>query len=172
MKKQTILIILMLLCSKIIFSQNNQLEVKPDKQNIIANKIEGLWKFDRGLNSFLISGKQQIKVIRFERDYSKLEKIPENFARKLENLQIYDAGLMTINKEITFPYLLTILHGNPHIIFFEISDDKFDSESFNVMFAQAEKTKNDLLFIGGDFASEPFMAFRRKKEKNKKKVHK
>ena len=36
-----------------------------------------------------------------------------------------------------------------------------DAESFNLILAPAKDKANDLLFIGGDFNNEPFVAYQR-----------
>jgi len=48
---------------------------------------------------------------------------------------------------------------------YKVGDNVFgNGESFNVMMVVAEETKNDLLFIGGDFNNQPFRAYRRVKK--------
>ena len=65
------------------------------------------------------------------------------------------------------PFIVTTHHGNPHILFWlEQDGNPFgNGESFNVMLTVAKDKKNDLLFIGGDFNNQPFLAFQRSDSK-------
>ena len=93
-------------------------------------------------------------------------KIPARFldAAKKEGIaiEVRLAGYLEMSGA-KHPFILTTFQGNPHVFYFrERGGDPYgDSESFNVMLAPAKERKNDLLFVGGDFNNQPFVAYAR-----------
>ena len=57
-------------------------------------------------------------------------------------------------------------HGNPYVFYFreKNGDPMGDGESFNLVIAPAKDRMKDMLFIGGDFNNQPFVAFGRQKQ--------
>jgi len=64
--------------------------------------------------------------------------------------------------EIT-PFYLTTISGNPHLVYFIVeSNGSLNGESFNLMMARAEEDPmEDMLFTGGDFNNQGFLAWKR-----------
>lgn len=144
------------------------LEVKPDKQNVVASRLEGTWQANEALTKRLIGDSKKRSesprgVLTFKSDPAILQQLPVKYEKFLKDKQIYMAGIMEVNGE-RHPFLLIELKGNPHIVWFrDIGGEPMDdSESFIVMFASAADKKNDILLIGGDFNNEPFRAYERK----------
>jgi hypothetical protein len=138
------------------------LRVDGDKENVVASQIEGAWVPDVNVSERL--GSKPRGQIAFKTDSSRIQEIPSKFDRFLRGKQIYVCGTMTQDKVDTL-FILIEHKGNPHLVYFREQDgDPFgDSESFNVMLARAKDQANDLLFVGGDFNNQPFVAFRRAK---------
>ncbi len=61
------------------------------------------------------------------------------------------------------PFVLTARSGNPHLVYFRPrgGDPLGDAESFNIALVRARTPAADLLFIGGDFNNQRFVAYRR-----------
>jgi hypothetical protein len=139
-----------------------QLTVQPDKENVVASRLEGPWEPDAELTKRL--GGHAIGKLTFTKDAGVAARIPAKFETFLKSKQIYMAGMMA-GKGKQYPFVLIEHKGNPYIVFFRErdSDPLGDAESFNVMLAVAEDQQNDLLFVGGDFNNQPFSAYRRVK---------
>jgi hypothetical protein len=145
-------------------------KVEPDKENVVASRLEGTWRPHAALTERLTGrkviagGESPFGQLVFKSDPSLAEQLPEKFVKALaeRKARIYMAGTMRF-KEKKLPFYLINISGNPHVLFFlERDGDRFgNGESFNVALAPAKETKNDLLFIGGDFNNEPFKAFER-----------
>lgn len=145
------------------------LKVTPDKENVVASRLAGTWEVDAALTKRL-RGQELHGAKMFRRtfvvDPAVVDRIPAKFADLLKDKPIYLAGRMRrivaagagVN-----PFILTVLHGNPHIVYFRErdGDPMGDAESFNVMLARGATPEQDLLFIGGDFNNQPFTAYRR-----------
>ncbi|WP_298516644.1 hypothetical protein [uncultured Kordia sp.] len=121
-----------------------------NKENVVASAIDGTWKNEE--KNFQIA---------FQKDVSALSLIPEMFLEELSKYPIYHAGFLTYpekEKEMKVPFLLTTIHGNPHVIFFrgKGEDPYGDSESFNLFIAKGKTKETDRLFIGGDFNNQEF----------------
>jgi hypothetical protein len=145
-------------------------KVEPDKENVVASRLEGTWRPHAALTERLTGqhvvagGESPYGELAFKNDPSLAEQLPEKYVKALaeRNARIYMAGTMLFRgKELPF-YLINV-SGNPHVLFFlEQDGDRFgNGESFNVALAPAEERRNDLLFVGGDFNNEPFKAFER-----------
>jgi hypothetical protein len=135
-------------------------------ENVVAARLEGTWTARADLNLRLWGrdlGNQEITVS-IDR-----KAIPEDVLKKLaargrHNLTAYAIGRIKVGGQ-EHPFLLTGLHGNPHVVWFrERGGDPFgDAESFNVMISPAKEPKHDLLLVGGDFNNQPFSAYGRSK---------
>jgi len=147
------------------------IEVKPDKENVVASRLEGNWVMHVALTKRLLSRDISREELRrngrlaFKLDAAVAEKIPAKYDEFLAKKQIYAAGIMT-RQQKEHAFLLIENSGNPHIVYFREDKDEpmGDAESFNVMLAPAKEPINDLLFVGGDFNNQPFKAYERAKE--------
>jgi len=150
----------------------DELKVEPDKENVVASRLEGNWQLHESLSQRL-TGKPQTRTskLSFKSDPSVAGKIPDKFAKFFtkQNMKIYLAGHVELDGK-NCPFVVTHIRGNPHVMFWlERDGDPFgNGESFNVMLAVADDTQNDLLFVGGDFNNQPFSAFERMKVESTK----
>ena len=149
------------------------LKVEPDKENVVASRIEGNWQSHEDLTKRLTGkvtsppGELPFKgELSFKSDPSVAEMVPGKYAKFFteQKTKIHLAGYLKFNGK-DHPFVLTQIHGNPHVIvWLEQNGDPFgNGESFNVMLAVAKDKQNDLLFVGGDFNNQPFSAFERVK---------
>ncbi|MBN1418787.1 MAG: hypothetical protein JXP34_08415 [Planctomycetes bacterium] len=148
------------------------LRVSPDKENVVASRLEGDWQLDAALNKRLTGsegprrgGEANPAAIAFKSDPSVTAKIPAKYEEALSQKRIYMAGILTFRRGGPKEHVFILIEhrGNPHIIWFRERDGDplGDAESFNVMLAAAKERRNDLLFIGGDFNNQPFDAYAR-----------
>ena len=142
------------------------LKVAPDPENVVASRLAGTWQTDANLWERLAGGPVHIPLwsYRFEADESVAAKLPARYADFLKDKPIYLAGRISGGHlSAACPFVLTVLHGNPHVLYFreKDGDPMGDAESFNVMLARGAKPENDILFIGGDFNNQTFTAYRR-----------
>ena len=166
----------------IVFAANAgiaaELTVEPDKENVVASRLEGGWQLHKDMTKRLTGdverqpGELPFKgKLAFESDPSIAGKIPDKYARVFaeRKMKIYLAGYIKFAGN-AHPFVLMNIHGNPHVLFWlERDGDPFgNGESFNVMLAVAEDKQNDLLFVGGDFNNQPFSAFERAKPEPEK----
>ena len=137
-----------------------ELKVEPDKDNVVSSRLEGRWRVNEAISTRL--GRNRGEALEFHTDDKVVAKIPGKYEEFLADRTIYMAGTLK-SRENEYPFILIELKGNPHVVFFRERDGDplGDAESFNVMFAVAEKTSNDLLFVGGDFNNQPFTAYER-----------
>lgn len=145
-------------------------KVEPDKENVVASRLEGAWRPHVELTKRLTGrsdprGAEGISAgISFKSDPSVAENLPDKYVTALaeRHARIYMAGKMSLEGK-DLPFFLISMSGNPHVLFFLQRDgDPFgNGESFNVMLAPAKEKDNDLLFTGGDFNNEPFRAYER-----------
>jgi hypothetical protein len=135
-------------------------KVEADKENVVSSKLEGTWEPDDELTRRL--GGSSKGRISFTSDANVAAKIPAKYDDYLKGKRIYMAGVMTL-KQVDHPFILIEHKGNPYVVYFRKrgEDPLGDAESFNVGAAVAKDTKNDLLFVGGDFNNQPFSAYRR-----------
>ncbi len=149
-------------------SHAGELVIQPNKQNVVASRLAGIWRLDAELSKRLISDEQKLSKVDamgqvyFQDQPEMTLEIPEKYEESLADKQIYMAGLMGFGGE-EFPFILIEHDGNPHVVFFHERDGEpmGDAESFNVMLAPASDGTNDILLLGGDFNNQPFMAFQR-----------
>ncbi len=154
-----IVLIVLSFCTVIVFAG---LEVKKDKENVAASRLIGTWKVNKTLSTRLWGEDILKREYVFTEDDSVAAKIPEKYKEFFKDKQIYLAGTVKINTE-THPFLLIENKGNPHLVYFrELDGDPMgDAESFNLSLIPARDKTQDLLFIGGDFNNQPFMAYDR-----------
>ncbi|RME04959.1 MAG: hypothetical protein D6805_01195 [Planctomycetota bacterium] len=179
MKRFPILFSLLVLCLGADSSTKKKswIRISSTKENVVASRILGTWTPDPNLVERLTGQKytnsMKKTTIQFTKDMSIVKHLPnwlfQALKRKQMVLPIYLAGYFTLNnfpcegRKGKYPYILTTVHGNPHVIFFRPRHNHpmGDGESFNVMLARAEKKKYDILFIGGDFNNQPFFPLQR-----------
>lgn len=143
------------------------LQVKRDKENVVASRLEGKWAVHPELNLRLTGrpvarGESVANRAEFAVDDAVAARIPERYDRFFTDKAVYLAGTMTLLGK-KYPFVVISHRGNPHVVYFRErgGDPMGDTESFNVMLAVAKNRRNDLLFIGGDFNNQPFAAFQR-----------
>lgn len=140
--------------------QTAGLAVEPDEENVVARGLVGAWELDGELTGRL--GGRGPATLAFESRPEVAATVPARYAAALEGARIYMAGHLTA-EDTRFPFLLVMLHGQLNVVFFEARDGEpmGDAESFIVALASAREPLDDLLLVGGDFAREPFAAYRR-----------
>ena len=63
--------------------------------------------------------------------------------------------------EVT-PFYLSTSSGNPHLVYFLYEGNGLNGESMNIMMARAEEDQmEDMMFTGGDFNNQGFLAWKR-----------
>ena len=136
------------------------------EQNVVASRLAGSWKLEPALTERLTGRATAADAIVVVADSEVEKKVPQKFldAAKKEGftLEVRMAGYIEM-RGAKFPFILSAIHGNPHLFYFrERAGDPFgDSESFNLALVPAKERSNDLLFIGGDFNNQPFRAYTR-----------
>jgi hypothetical protein len=144
-------------------------ELQTEKENVVSGRLLGQWSVSETLTSRLRKGADSQRFsLTFTEDRQVAAKIPDADAERFRQnkWQVYLAGQMTFlaGERVTKgPFVLSQVYGNPHVIFWlEKDGNEFgNGESFNLMLVPAEERAKDLLFVGGDHASEPFMALER-----------
>ncbi len=148
------------------------LRVEPDKENVVAGRLEGKWKLNAELTARLFDAKTAESMAKnsyeFRSDPTVAAKIPEKYNDFLKDKQVYMAGTFKSGRGDgqERPFLLVSHKGNPHLVYFRPTrDDPLgDAESFNLVIVPAKDKANDLLFVGGDFNNQPFAAYDRVRE--------
>jgi hypothetical protein len=143
-------------------------KVTPDKENVVASRLEGDWVPDEEIGARL--GTKTQETISFKADASVLDHVPSTLLSYLKDKQIYLAGTMTMGKPKddtsaqALPTVVIESKGNPTLVCFRSRGGKEidDAESGIVMLATARDKAKDILFMGGDFNNEPMRAWRRK----------
>lgn len=141
-------------------AQTAGLAVEPDEENVVARGMVGAWELDGELTERL--GGRGPASLAFESRPEVAAQVPARYVAALEGAVVYMAGYLTA-EATRFPFVLVALHGQPNVVFFEARDGEpmGDAESFIVALAAAREPVDDLLLVGGDFAREPFAAYRR-----------
>jgi len=137
--------------------------VQPNKENVVASRLEGSWHLHVDLTTRLYGRSyNELSTLSFRSSSAKSIELPQDFAKYIQGKTIFLTGTMIADGK-EYPFLLTEHNGNPYIFFFRERDGNpmGDSESFNLMLAVAKDKQKDLLFIGGDFNNQPFVAFER-----------
>jgi len=142
-----------------------ELQVRSDKENVVASRLVGQWEPDAELTKRL--GGNAEGTIAFKSDSTVATKIPAKYEKFLKDKPIFLAGTLTLRGKDQ-PFVLIEMKGNPYVVWFRERDGDplGDAESFNVMLPVAKETANDLLFIGGDFNNQPFAAYKRTARNN------
>lgn len=137
--------------------------LEPSDQNVAASRLEGEWVVEPALCHRLWESVVRTRErFEFRPDPKVAEQVPARVVAMFDGQRAFQAGVMTRN-EVEHPYLLLSVHGNPYVIWFrEVDGDPFgDLEGFNLMVVRAERREDDLLFLGGDFNNQPFLAYQR-----------
>ncbi len=142
-----------------------ELTLEENPENVVASRLAGDWQVSAELTKRLTGSERAFsKTLSFKSDPSILAKVPPKHAEAIAKLgaKVYLAGLVNF-REKDLPFLLTSVNGNPHLVFWlERDGERFGNvESMNVMLAVADPKQNDLLFLGGDFNNQPFLAYER-----------
>lgn len=136
-------------------------QLKPDKDNVVASRLEGVWILDE-METHRIGGSKDVRGYAFVRDEKIASKIPERHKELLAD-DLYLCGTVQVGT-VTSPFVLTTAHGNPRVIVFhEVAGDAFGRvEAFNVMLCPAMERNKDMLYVGGEKNDRPFACFVRK----------
>jgi len=170
MKLQHYVLVALFACAVSVVALAAALKVQPDKENVVASRLEGRWRVHAELTERLTGRpgeRKRTKEYEFKSDPAVVEKIPAKYNKFLDGKHVYMAGVMSFRPATDrlgeHAFLLVELRGNPHLVWFweRDGDPMGDAESFNLVVAPAKDRKNDLLFIGGDFNNQPFSAFER-----------
>jgi hypothetical protein len=148
------------------------LRVEPDKENVVASRLEGKWKLNAELTARLFDFKTAESMAtnsyEFRPDPIVGAKVPEKYNEFLKDKQVYMAGTFKSRRSDgqEQPFILVTHKGNPHLVYFRPKGDDpmGDAESFNLVIVPAKDKANDLLFVGGDFNNQPFAAYDRVRE--------
>src|SRR3989442_8864752 len=132
-------------------------DVKLDRENVVAGRLAGAWEPDPVLTLRL--GGPALGPLAFRVDPKAAADLPEKYDALFKERPAYLAGVMTL-KRSQYPFVLTEQRGNPRLIYFRARGDEAlgDVEGFNVMLAAAADPAGDLLFIGGDVNHQPLSA--------------
>lgn len=150
-----------------------ELRVGKNKENVVASRLLGEWQLDPDLTERLTGRRTSFRMsIAVREDAAVALKVPQKFVEFLEKERsvVSMTGYLKFTG-VEYPFLLTHLNGNPYVFYFrEQNGDPYgDRESFNLSVAPAKDSKNDLLFIGGDFNNQPFTAYTRAKPRDDEK---
>jgi hypothetical protein len=139
-----------------------EFKVTPDKENVVASRLEGEWRVDKDLNERLHGSTRKMETVVFRSDASVAAMIPAAYREFLDGKPIYMAGRVTLDGT-EYPFILVEKSGNPHVVMFRArgDDPMGDAESCNIMLAPAKDRAQDVLLIGADFNNEPFRAYER-----------
>lgn len=137
------------------------LEVRPDKENVVASRLEGVWVLEEE-ETHRIGGEPKPQGLAFVRDDKTAARIPAKYEELLAN-GVALCGEVQIERD-TLPFALTTAHGNPRVVVFRASaaDPFAGAQGFNVMLCPAMERKKDKLFVGGDKNDRPFSVYVRK----------
>jgi len=142
------------------------LEVKPNKENVVASRLEGKWVVEPKLTQRLYGHPRASfppgDEVEFVSDPAVAGKFPERYDKPLKGRPIYMAGTMKV-KGAAHQFILIEFNGNPLLVFLreKDGDPMGDGESFILMLAVAKNRTDDLLLTGGDFNNQAFSAFER-----------
>ncbi len=152
--KSTITTIFILTLSVMLYSQNDStLTYTYNKENVVASAIDGTWHSEQ-LNTSVI----------FEKDVEILKLLPNKYYPFFKDKVIYHAGYVTFESPDKRCLFILIEHnGNSHLVYFRPRNNEpyGDAESFNLFIAKGKTSKEDRLFIGGDFNNQSFHEFSR-----------
>ena len=148
-----------------------QCTLSPDSENVVSTQLAGDWIINLDLTNQLCldyMGWVEGSWVSFTNNPGIVESLPEEDCSSwMNDFQLFMSGEMsftfgnsTEEEAISYPFVLSSLSGNPHLIYWE--DEMTDTESFNLMVARADDRNKDMLFIGGDFNNQAFTAWNRK----------
>lgn len=148
------------------------LRVEPDKENVVASRLEGKWKLNAELTARLFDAQRAESMSKdsyeFRPDPTVAATVPEKYSEFFKDKQVYMAGTFKSSRGggQEQPFILVSHKGNPHLVYFRPKgeDPMGDAESFNLVIVPAKDRANDLLFVGGDFNNQPFAAYDRVRE--------
>lgn len=150
------------------------IKVRPDKDNVIAGKLEGAWVRDSDLSKRLAKGSRGGRggheTISFKSDSSAAARVPQKHHDFFADKRVYMSGTVTLttaNEPQEAVFLLVALNGNLHVFWFPERDgipSKLPRD-FKVMLAPAVQRADDILFVGGEFNQQHFAAYQRVKAK-------
>jgi hypothetical protein len=157
--KHALLLVLVLVTASAALVQGT-FAVKPNPQNVVAARLEGVWAIHEDM-THLIGAPKDVKGFAFVRDEKVAAQIPDRFKEQIAG-EIYLCGTVQIDAQ-TFPFVLTSENGNPRVITFRpAGEDKFGAlHAFNVMLCPALERRKDMLFVGGDKNDRPFTIYNR-----------
>ncbi len=144
------------------------LTIRTDEQNVVAARLAGEWVPDEEIGARL--GTKPRTNITFEVDAGALDRVPARLTKGLSDRQLFLAGTVRTTSSEKPPkesvFVLVTSGGNPHLIYYRSrhGGEIDDAESSIVNLVPASDSKNDMLFMGGDFNNEPFRAWKRKSE--------
>eukprot|EP00091_Calanus_sinicus_P005266 TRINITY_DN15694_c0_g1_i2.p1 TRINITY_DN15694_c0_g1~~TRINITY_DN15694_c0_g1_i2.p1 ORF type:complete len:169 (+),score=35.08 TRINITY_DN15694_c0_g1_i2:110-616(+) len=147
-----------------------QCTLTPDTENVVGTQLAGDWTINLDLTNQLWPDFMEwveVTGVSFTNNPEIVDTLPEDDCNSwMIDFQLFQSGEMTFKfgnntdpEPVSYPFVLSSLSGNPHLIYW--LDDMTDTESFNLMLARADDQNNDLLFLGGDFNSQPFSAWKR-----------
>ncbi len=148
-----------------------EIKLVDGSNNVLALNVEGTWSLDMELAERL-HGKDSkemelfdLKVI-FVEDKKVLDVLNSKENGKTLKYKVYSVGKVNYSGEpFDFSYYYAVVNrdGNSTLAVFnpDEKEGKGDWEFSNAMLAKAEKSKSDLLFLGGDRASEPMFPLKR-----------
>ncbi|MBI5362200.1 MAG: hypothetical protein HZA53_03410, partial [Planctomycetes bacterium] len=124
----------------------NAFELKLDKENVVASRLEGVWVLEEE-ETHRIGGEKQPRGFAFVRDEKAAARIPAKHKELLAN-DIALCGEVQIERE-TLPFVLTTAHGNPRVVLFQpaAGDPWATPRGFNVMLCPAMEKQKDKLFV-------------------------
>lgn len=139
----------------------NAFQLKPNPENVVAARLEGVWILDEPKTHWLGSSKE-IRGLAFVRDEKLPAQIPEKFKDVIAG-DIYLAGTVHVIND-PFPFVLTSANGIPRLVVFKPEGgEKFGrAEPMNVMLCPGLERNKDMLFVGGPKNDRPFAVFIRK----------
>jgi hypothetical protein len=140
----------------------------PTTVNVVGTQLAGDWTINLDLTNQLwpyYLGWVEVTGISFTNNQEIGDIVPKDeWDSWMNDLLLFLSGEMTFKlgnttdpEPVSYPFVLSSLSRNPHLIYWE--DDMTDTKSFNLMLARADDRNNDLLFIGGDFNNQAFTAW-------------
>ena len=145
-------------------SAAGDLRVTPDRENVVASRLEGEWVEHVDLTARLwgTEPRAEPRRLAFRADAGVAATVEGEVAEFLAQQPLYLAGVMTQSGK-HHPFVLSAHHGQPHLFWFRARDGEplGDAESFNLFVVPGNDEADDLLFVGGDFNNQPFLAYER-----------
>jgi len=136
-------------------------ELKPNKENVVAARILGVWDLQDDRTHWLGASKD-IRSLAFVQDDKLISEIPAKHKELIAG-DVFLVGTVQRNQE-TLPFVLTVANGTPRIVMFRAEGlDKYaKAEPLNVMMCLGLERPKDMLFVGGAKNDRPFAMFIRR----------